>query len=220
MATLRRLAAVLCLIIFAGLPLASCFISQQPFITPATADYPFATGLVVAKFQRTKAAPSVWSNIGRWAIVRDGAYYKMLGLPEDNSSDETEPFLVKCLDGQKCKTKGGYAISQMRHTDPDGRTYYVYALLQFTDPSTATFRSFNGPYDVGSGDNDPSTHLSRDECAHLSERTKRVYAIAIKDFENGKSCELQSFEALKRLFMEFVRAGAQSDEAYVVLGNE
>ncbi len=212
-----KIAAALSIILCASLPLAGCFISTKPFVTPASADYPFPSGTVVAKFQRTKAAPSVWTNIGRWVIVRDGAYYKMLGLPEDNSSDESEPFLIKCLD-PVLKCKGHYAISQMRHTDPEGRTYYVYALLDFTDATTTTFRSFNGPYDVG--DDNPATHLSRDECARLSDKVKRALNIALKDFENGKSCELQSFEALKRLFLSFARAGAQSDEAYVVLGSE
>lgn len=212
-----KIAILLCLLLCMSLPLAGCFISLHPFITPATADYPIASGTVVAKFQRTKSAPSVWSNVGRWVIVRDGAYYKMLGLPEDNSSDESEPFLIKCLD-PALKCKKGYGISQMRHTDPEGRTYYVYALLEFTDADTTTYRSFNGPYDVG--DDNPDTHLSRDECAALSDRARRSFNIELKEFENGKSCEMQSFETLKKLFMVLVRAGAKSDELYVNIGSE
>ena len=198
-----------------GLSLAGCFISSDPFITPATADYPFADGTILVEFHRSGAVASGWEKTERWRIAREGAYYKLAGLAADGNNETTEPFLLKCLDREK-KCRGRYAIFQARHTDPNGRTYFVYGLLEFADANTTLFRSFNAGIDIV----DRGGHKELDECARLSEKGRGELGIELKDFENGKSCVVPSFQALENLLMSLVRSGAEAETAYVKTANE
>lgn len=114
-AALTAAAAILC----------GCYVSKAPFITPADADYPVATG---AHFDAFAPRSTDWRPQPRGRTLhRLGDYYVYV---EDGETERSNPFLLKEI------APGRYAVQVLDSETPARVSEYYYQLIDF-DGATA-----------------------------------------------------------------------------------
>lgn len=124
MRTIQRTIAVL-----AALALSACYVSKEPLITPATADYPIADGAYLAAPPPDKGK---YAGAGR-TMHRDGAYYTYTA---DDDAEKSPPFLVK-----RVAPKSKFFVAQMNDkSDPKKTSEYYYELLEFDGKNVVQYQ--------------------------------------------------------------------------------
>lgn len=111
-------------VLIATLALTGCYVSKQPLITPATADYPVPDG---AHFAAFVPAGAKWLAHGGRTLRRSGAYYVYV---DDRGGKPSLPFLLK-------RIRPGLFVAQLSdNADPAQAREHAYELIDF-DGKTA-----------------------------------------------------------------------------------
>ena len=110
---MSRFFAVLLTTLFA-LPLAGCFVSSEPLITPQTADYPLGN----ARAQHFDWVRGAWKAAGRVTVTREGAYY----LLRDEETRDVTRFLLHAIGDNRF-------VAQAEDLSGTGNAAFTYSLV-------------------------------------------------------------------------------------------
>ena len=124
---LRLLAGLLPLL------LAGCYVSKQPFITPATADYPIQAP---AHFDAFLPRGTQWRPQPGRTLQRVGTHYTYV---EDGSTRRSPPFLLKRIAPNR------YVLQMSDTSNVQRVSEYYYALVQFDGTSATQFKPACAP---------------------------------------------------------------------------
>ena len=124
------------LAVLVALLLAGCYVSKEPFITPATADYPIATG---TRFEAARPSGKEWRRQAGRTVHRAGAHYVYV---EDGSLRRSVPFLLKEIAPKR------YILQLSDSSDPAKIREYYYALLDFDGATAIQFQPACYPRDA------------------------------------------------------------------------
>ena len=124
-----------CLAACFALLLAGCYVSKAPFITPATADYPIASG---TRFDTARPSGKEWRRQPGRTVHRAGAHYVYV---EDGSPKRSVPFLLKEIAPKR------YILQLSDSSDPGKVSEYYYALLDYDGATAIQFQAGCMPRD-------------------------------------------------------------------------
>jgi hypothetical protein len=119
--------------ILAPLVASACYVSKQPFITPATADYPV---MAPAHFDASRPSGNTWRPQPGRTLQRVGDYYAYV---EDGSPKRSAPFLMK-RNGPK-----SFNFQLSDSSDPKKVTEYYYTLVEFDGTTAIEYQPSCGP---------------------------------------------------------------------------
>ena len=114
----------LAFIAFLAPSLAGCYVSKQPFINPANADYPLKDGTHLDGF---RPVGKDWRPAKGRTLHRVGGHYVYI---EDGDTERSPPFLFKRVAPNR------YVAQLSDSSDPRKVTEYYYQLIMF-DGTTA-----------------------------------------------------------------------------------
>lgn len=115
-------------IVLAAQMLAGCFLSEEPFITPATADYPIASD---SHFDAYARRGTEWRPLpdGRTVRLLNGYYY----YRNDGSNRTSVPFLMKEI------SENRYVVQANDTSNFERVTEYYYYLVDFDGAEAVQF---------------------------------------------------------------------------------